>query len=894
MVDSELMDLFLKQSIDKQLEITYSGGTITNSELFDQSMELTESLCSESELRFGSCEASQIKFKIANVFLPMFDQKINVQMKLEGYHDTPFPIGAYKVASDTPTADREWRDIVAYDAMYDILNSDVADWYNTVLPDEESQMTMRVFRKRFLEHFGMEEADPEQELVNDSMIVQKTILPEELSGKDVITSICEINACFGHINREGKFAYIYLPQMIQGLYPANDLYPDHAPDYLPYQQDTGHLYPQNPKGTPIGPNGTYISCQYEDYLVKRIDKLRIRQEEEDIGTTFPNEEPKNSDNLYIVEDNFLVYGKSAEELNKIAENMYKKMENTIYRPYSAETQGNPCLEVGDPIRFSTRYEIVESYIFERTLKGIQALKDSLSAKGSETYPEELNSVQKSIIQLKGKTNTLTRTVEETNSTITDVEKGLRSEITQTADKISTDIQNTKEGLESSIEQTAGEIRTEVKESFEDAKSYTDGVKGNVLEEVAETLGGYPTKVDMQSSIDQTAFSITSKVGGAMSKYDESGYAGRITLYGYESPTIAGYSESEHRGEYYLNQSDGKLYYSTGSSWVYQISLQLITETLSTEIKQLPNSIELSVNQTLTGYPTKSDLNSSLSNYPTKNDLTTSLSSYPTKVEMNSAIDIKVDSITQTVSKSVRTYDTTGYKIDYYGYGTPAASGIYNKIPETATKDEYYLNQELGNLYRRTSGNKAFSDLTTLKTIQESLSSKIEQNAESIKLKVSGSDVESLIEQKADSIRLKAGKISWESTYSSMTEDGHLTCTAGTFNGSLTSEVNPLYAKIDKARLEIGRTTISGYIDGNNAWAPDGTNGVRLAGLGGVFILAPRIGVTGYQEGGTATVDVGQDTSTKIITDIKDNGDGTISWDYKTITFRRGLMVTALT
>ena len=89
MVDSELFGLFQKQNVDKQVEITYSGGTITNKELFSESMELTESLCSESELRFGSCEASQIKFKIANVFLPMFNKEISVQMKIEGHHDTP-------------------------------------------------------------------------------------------------------------------------------------------------------------------------------------------------------------------------------------------------------------------------------------------------------------------------------------------------------------------------------------------------------------------------------------------------------------------------------------------------------------------------------------------------------------------------------------------------------------------------------------------------------------------------------------------------------------------------------------------------------------------------------------------------------------------------------------
>ena len=57
----------------------------------------------------------------------------------------------------------------------------------------------------------------------------------------------------------------------------------------------------------------------------------------------------------------------------------------------------------------------------------------------------------------------------------------------------------------------------------------------------------------------------------------------------------------------------------------------------------------------------------------------------------------------------------------------------------------------------------------------------------LNLKVTAKDVESLIEQKADSIRLKADKISWRSKYSSMSENGTLTCQNATIKGTLYSE-----------------------------------------------------------------------------------------------------------
>lgn len=427
MVESELFDLFPKHFIDKQIEIPYSGGTITNSELFSESMELTESLCSESELRFGSCEASQIKFKIANVIIPLAGQEISVQMKLEGHHDTPFQLGKYKVFSDQPTADRRWRDIVAYDAMQDILTADVVAWYNGILPNSDFSVKMKEFRTKFLKHLGIEEADTDMVLVNDDMVIKRTIEPEQLSGKDVITAICEINGCFGHINREGKFVYIYLPQLIQGLYPANDLYPDHAPYYLPYQQETGHLYPQNPKGVPIGKNGTYISCKYEDWLVQEIKCLQFREQENQISATYGTPDK----NTYIISGNFLIYHKEEAELQTIAKNIFEKITGIVYRPYTAEIQGNPCFEVGDPVRMSTKYDIVEGYVLERTMKGIQALRDTFNASGSEYYSENVNSYATSIRQVSAQTETNKRVMQEIKADLIEADEANIKELRAT-------------------------------------------------------------------------------------------------------------------------------------------------------------------------------------------------------------------------------------------------------------------------------------------------------------------------------------------------------------------------------------------------------------------------------------------------------------------------------
>lgn len=579
MINYELANLFKKNSIDKQLIIVTDDKTtnITNVELHQEQFELTESLCSEDELTFGCCEAACLKFTISNIFLPMKSKWITVKTTLNNNVNKPFTWGRYKVYSDTPTADRTCRDIVAYDALYDIINTDVVSWYNTILPKNDSTVTLKVFRDSFFKKFNIVQADTE--LVNDNMIVEKTIQPEELSGATVINCICEINGCFGHMGRDGKFHYIYLEQEIQGLYPRNDLYPSNT------------LYPKGPKSIHIGKN-MYITAQYEDYIVKSIDKLQIRQEENDIGVIVGN-----GSNAYVIQDNFLVYGKGSSELNNIANNIYKKITKITYRPFAADCKGDPCIEVGDAVRLPTKYELIESYVFKRTISGIQALRDNIESTGDESRPTEVNSVHKSIIQLKGKTNVLTRTIEETNSKITDVESGLSSEIKQTATDIRAEVKNTADGLSSSIEQTANRIRSEVSDSVNNLSS---SIQQNTESITLEVKRASEAEGSLSTKITQTAESITSEVKRA--KQSEEELSSKIT--------------------------------QTAESIMSEVGKKYETKENATNTK---TELQTSIRQTAEGISA---------------EVSRKLQSYSTTEQMNSAIRQTADSINTEVSKKV--------------------------------------------------------------------------------------------------------------------------------------------------------------------------------------------------------------------------------------------------
>jgi hypothetical protein len=256
MIDYELQKLFNDDSVNKKMYIKYPSGIITNTELHEEEFTLTETLSTEDELVFGSCETSSVSFTVSNVFNGLDNALLDISVVLDHNENKAFKIGKYKVYSNVPTADRVRREILAYDAMYDVINADVADWYNALLPNADSSVTLRAFRYSFFDYFGLEQV--EITLPNDDMVVKKTVQTDKLSGKDVVTAICEVNGCFGHINRDGKMDYVFLKDRIDALYPSDDLFP--AED----------LYPSGNNYETFN-TGNYYGCQYEDYVVKKID-----------------------------------------------------------------------------------------------------------------------------------------------------------------------------------------------------------------------------------------------------------------------------------------------------------------------------------------------------------------------------------------------------------------------------------------------------------------------------------------------------------------------------------------------------------------------------------------------------------------------------------------------
>lgn len=404
---------FELDSVYKRINIHYFGGSTIaeNADMYNDEFSVEDILCDGEDLTFGEACARKVTFT-TTVTEDLVGAEIGISEKVAEYSED-FNYGRFFVKEERYVESKgknKVKEVTAYDPIYTIYNTDVTDWYNG-LWESASTYTQKQFRDSFFAYFDLYQVPIT--LDNDTMTVKRTV-SGKINGATVLKSILATNGCFGRMNETGNgFEYFYLPQIAQNLSNAYE----------------------------IAKNGYYMSETHAKYTTQAINKLIIRDEDnEEIITV------GSGDNAYVMANNMLLYGKTAQELQTIAQNIYNRISVVTYTPFEIEVKGNPCFQVGDPIYFTTvNGEVVKSYILQRNYTGIQSQKDTYSADGFEKRAEVTVSVNDELIKLRNKTNRLDRDLEHTTSVLEDEvldpdnPLSLRSEIDQTADSISAEV-----------------------------------------------------------------------------------------------------------------------------------------------------------------------------------------------------------------------------------------------------------------------------------------------------------------------------------------------------------------------------------------------------------------------------------------------------------------------
>lgn len=385
-----------------------------------ESIKISEILEDGTQLNFIGCKARKLEVSIINTDTEFVNKSIVIKASASIGEITTSELILFR-GNVAEVKQKSQSDIMvtltAYDHMADVIEMDLAEWYKGLT----FPMSLRAFRQALPAEMNVKD----EVLPFDDVMIEKTVEPDILPAKDVLGAISSMNGRFCTCNTEGEVIFKELLKYdYHTLNPADDLFP------------ADNLYPQNPSTVSEHIAETeYMNAAYEDYIVATIDKVQIRSEENDIGAIYGT-----GKNAYIVQGNFLLYGKGTEELTDIAQRLLSIVEGILYSPAKIECKGRPWIELGDLVRVFTEKNVVYSYVLQRVWNGMNFISDTYTSKQTCLRSEQVNTVNTQIIQLRGKANRLTRDIEHLSSEIYDEEGN--SKIEQNAHEISAKVEKT--------------------------------------------------------------------------------------------------------------------------------------------------------------------------------------------------------------------------------------------------------------------------------------------------------------------------------------------------------------------------------------------------------------------------------------------------------------------
>ena len=370
----------------------------------------------------------------------------------------------------------------------------------------------------------------------------------------------------------------------------------------------------------IGISGRFYyqsSLTYEDYQTEKIDKVQIKQTDDDVGVIYPPDE--TGTNALVISGNLLLTTSTAETLQPVAQSLYGLMADVTYTPCEIEIQDDGQTHAGDIVEVTdSRGNAFTAYIMEAVSSGGR-LKLTCTGNASRDGTAAVN--EQSYTNLQGRVLEISANVDGLKIANRDLQGNLAS-LELTVEVIKTNVQKQLDDMTDYVDQQTGEIKDQaVSEAVNQA-----------MQQVDDSLTFYPTKVEMNSAIEQSASEINLTV----------------------SQKLTGYSTTSQMQQYVNGQTSGILDdakdYTDGQLELYPTTIEM-----NSAIEQSASSIKLSVNETLTMYPSNTDMEDYVDGQ---------LQDYVTQVQMESAIKQSADNINLSVTQRLTSYSTTSQMQSY--------------------------------------------------------------------------------------------------------------------------------------------------------------------------------------------------------------------------------------
>ena len=208
------------------------------------------------------------------------------------------------------------------------------------------------------------------------------------------------------------------------------------------------------------------SLSYEDYTVKAIEKVQIRQSDSDVGVIYPDS--TTATNTYAVQGNLLLTTGTEANLKSVVQNLYNVLKNVTYTPCKVSVPSSSGLACGQIVHVKdARGREFDTYLMSATISSGKASFESVGSASRESS-SAVNS--QSYKNLTGKMLEIKTSVD-----------GLEVKASDLTGKY-TDLKATVDGLSSEVKKdtkiTGGGNLILGSESFKNAKLQGNAVSGS--------------------------------------------------------------------------------------------------------------------------------------------------------------------------------------------------------------------------------------------------------------------------------------------------------------------------------------------------------------------------------------------------------------------------------
>ena len=449
-------------------------------------VDWTTSSNSDSDIAPGSVCASAVEIEFwvnSDSALSVTQGTVLTYYKVDIDFDIETKIGVFTCDKPEKTGANKYK-VTAYDNVT-LLDVDVTEWLNSLT----FPITIKDFATALAAKCGLELANEPR--LNKDYQVQK-FTGSGVKARDLMKMVCSASGCFCNADANGKLFFDWYKKnekvVIAPRKSVNassfylfDVVPRSLQDNVPRALVTTESGNDAPDGIPYFAN----QLTFSDFVVKAIDKVQVKQSDDDVGVIYPADE--QGTNALVIQGNQLLSTTSDAALRPYVKNLYDGLNNITYVPCSnIQTPETLEIKVGDIVTVSDGKKEFVTWITSVKHSGGKCTFESVGNANRNTTTAVNNAqynARQKMVELKASVDGISAKLSDYSTT---------------------------EQMNSAIKASASEISATV------TKTVTENIAGTyeTIEGTNEKLSNYYTKQETETAItanlDKIELGITEK------------------------------------------------------------------------------------------------------------------------------------------------------------------------------------------------------------------------------------------------------------------------------------------------------------------------------------------------------------------------------------------------